>query len=62
MQFLLFVKGELPFGTDPQKDEWICTQATRVMEKFTPDSGGDIIKTCVTDIVRWRGLYFASSV
>jgi len=23
VDFLLFVKEKLPFGTDPQKDEWI---------------------------------------
>lgn len=62
MRFLLFVKEKLPFGADPQKDEWICSQAYSMLETFTPDGDGNMIKTCVLDIVRWRGLRFASSV
>ena len=62
MRFLLFVKENLPLGVDPWKDEWITTQATRMMETFTPQRDGNIIRTCLMDIIRWRGLYFASTV
>ena len=59
VEFLMFVKTGLPFGEDPQKDEWISAQATRVMETFITDC--DKVETCVMDMVRWKGLRFASS-
>lgn len=64
MQFLLFVKEKLPFGKDPEKDEWISAQAIRVMESFSAGGAAisGTIKTSVMGIVRWKGLYFASSV
>jgi len=60
IKFLLFVKEKLPFGTDPQEDGWISAQATRAMETFAPE--GYELTPGVIDIVRWRGLEFASSV
>jgi len=60
IKFLLFIKEELPFGTDPQEDEWISAQATRAMETFAPE--GSKLTPGVIDVVRWRGLEFASSV
>jgi len=60
IKFLLFVKEKLPFGVDPQKDEWMSAQATRAMETFAPE--GYKLTPGVIDIVRWRGLEFASSV
>lgn len=61
IKFLLFVKEKLPLGGDARKDEWICTQAARAMETFAPENDhrpySDVI-----DLVRWRGLQFASSV
>jgi len=60
IEFLLFVKEKLPFGTDPQKDEWISAQATRAMETFAPGSYG--LVPGVIDIVCWRGLEFTSTV
>jgi len=60
IKFLLFVKDKLPFGTDPQKDEWISTQAARAMETFTPENRRLI--PGVMGIIHWKGLDFASSV
>ena len=59
--FLLFVKEKLPFGADPQKDEWISAQATHWMETFDPHAGHGFIPGLI-GIVRWRGLQFASSM
>jgi hypothetical protein len=61
VKFLLFVKEKLPFGTDSREDEWISTQATRAMETFDPVKDRKLYPG-VIDIVRWRGLGFASSV
>ena len=61
IDFLLFVKEKLPFGVDPQKDEWISAQATRAMETFDPTEDSQL-HPGVTDIVRWKGLQFASDV
>lgn len=60
IKFLLFVKERLPFGTDPQKDEWVSTQAVRAMETFTPKDHQLI--SVAMDTIRWKGLGFASSV
>jgi hypothetical protein len=62
INFLVFVKGKLGFGTNPQQDEWISAQATRAMETFSPVEGGPKLYPAVVDIVRWRGLGFGSSV
>lgn len=63
MAFFLFVKEKLPFGNDSQKDEWISAQATLMMKNFTPDyKGRDAIESCIMDLVRWRGLCFASTM
>ena len=63
IKFLLFVKEKLPFGTDPKKDEWISAQATHVMETLAPLwEKSDELVPGVINIVRWRGLQFASSV
>jgi hypothetical protein len=60
LKFLLFVKEKLPFGRDPQKDEWISVQATLAMETLDPESVSQVPPSM--DIVRWKGLHFASSV
>lgn len=62
MNFLLYLKENLPFGKDPQNDEWISAQATRAMENFPPVWPGDMVKTSVMGIIRWKGLHFASSM
>lgn len=62
IEFLLFVKDKLPFGTDPEKDEWISTQATLAMETFDPRRQGGGSAPEVIEVIRWRGLEFASSV
>lgn len=62
MRFLLFVKGKLPVGKDPEKDEWISAQATSAMGDFTPHWINDTTQTEVMDMIRWKGLRFASSV
>jgi hypothetical protein len=62
MRFLLFVKEKLPFGEDPEKDKWISAQATRFVEAWVPVREDRLIKPDVIEIVRWRGLHFASSV
>lgn len=59
MRFLLFVKDELPLGKDQQKDEWISAQAIHLMETFNPNYFNE---TPVVDIIRWKGLDFASSM
>ena len=61
IEFLLFVKEKLPFGADPQKDEWISAQATRSMETLDPQLSHGFIPGMV-GITCWRGLQFASSV
>jgi len=61
IEFLLFVKEKLPFGVDPQKDEWISAQATRSMETLDPQVSHGFIPG-VVGIACWRGLQFASSV
>ena len=61
IDFLLFVRERLPFGTDPQKDEWISAQATRAMETVCLVESYRLDPN-VLEIVNWRGLEFASSV
>lgn len=63
IKFLLFVKEKLPFGADPQKDEWISAQANHVMETLAQlwDNPSKLVPG-VIDIVRWGGLQFASPV
>lgn len=61
IKFLLFIKEKLALDTDPEKDEWISTQATRAMETFAPEKNREFYPG-VVDIVRWKGLHFASSV
>jgi len=62
IKFLLFVKDKLSFGTDPEKDEWISAQATFAMETFDPRWQDDGSAPEVIEMIRWRGLEFASSV
>jgi hypothetical protein len=54
---LLFVKEKLPFGGYSQKDEWISSQASRVLANLTPDRDGDMITTCV-----YRHTFVANSL
>ena len=59
--FLLFIREKLPFGADPQKDEWISAQVTLAMETFAPEKDYEL-HPGVIEIVRWKGLEFTSSV
>lgn len=50
------MKEKLPFGADPEEDEWISAQATSAVESYDLECD----HSGLIDIVRWKGLEFAS--